>query len=63
MTDYFECMQCKAVTPVLLRPPKCGQCGSGTGIISTKVPEELGKSEGVGAQVGGGDSVKYSPKQ
>ena len=38
MTDYFDCLRCHVVTPIVERPPKCPKCGSGTGVVS-KSPE------------------------
>ena len=34
MVEYFDCLRCHAVTPIVERPPKCPKCGSGTGVVS-----------------------------
>ena len=40
MPSYFECLHCGVVTPVEASPPKCGQCGHGTGVIHLEKPPE-----------------------
>lgn len=36
MPEHFECMSCNHVSEVTTKLPKCPQCGSGTGIVSTR---------------------------
>jgi hypothetical protein len=55
MPEYFECVQCKAVTPVLMRPPRCSVCGSGTGVVYTSTADEPEKHAPGMSKDGGGD--------
>ena len=46
MPSYFECLHCGVVTPVEEAPPKCSQCGHGTGVIHLQNPESIEKGQG-----------------
>jgi hypothetical protein len=35
---YFECLHCGSIAVVDRTPPKCAQCGHGTGIIHQNEP-------------------------
>jgi hypothetical protein len=41
MASYFECLRCGVVTVVEVAPPKCSQCGHGTGILHASRPDKL----------------------
>jgi ribosomal protein L34E len=41
---YFECLHCGTVAPVDATPPKCAQCGHGTGIIYQNEPPAARKA-------------------
>jgi hypothetical protein len=59
MADYFECVQCKAVTPVVLSPPKCGKCGSGTGVVVSRDRGQVEKNPAEnGRETGGSDFAR-----
>lgn len=40
---YFECLHCANVAPVEATPPKCPQCGHGTGIVHQNEPRAARK--------------------
>ena len=43
---YFDCLRCHVVTQIVLRPPKCGKCGSGTGVVSKSAEGAIRTNDG-----------------
>ena len=38
MSMFFECVRCSTVTPVETSPPRCANCGHGTGVLHSSDP-------------------------
>jgi hypothetical protein len=39
MAEYFDCMRCGHMSLVSSKPPKCPQCGSGSGVVVTRATD------------------------
>src|SRR5688572_11494780 len=59
MAGYFECLHCGFVAPVKANPPKCGQCGRGTGLIHSQDPKSNDTGTGKSPVYG---SVSHPPR-
>ena len=45
--QYFECLSCGRESEIAASPPKCADCGSGSGVISpqSRAQRELAQRE------------------
>jgi len=59
MPRYFECLHCGVITEVAATPPKCRNCGHGTGVLHTRDPRiRKSRPEGSGNKSGQADPKK-----
>jgi hypothetical protein len=50
VTEYFECLECRAVTVVKGEPPKCATCKIGWGFVRSNIRAAAEKIAGVAPQ-------------
>ena len=60
MSKFFECVRCGVVTPVESSPPRCRNCGHGTGILHLKDPRGDSRKGGENGETGRPDGSPVS---
>ena len=62
MSQFFECVHCGTIAPVETSPPRCANCGHGTGVLHLTDPRRDTQNTAGRDKTGTGDgSGKKDP--